>query len=146
MSTMVKRSPPARQPRPSPPSGRPEVLVDFTVRDGLLWVHLRNVGDGSAHQVATAFDCPFHGIERSKAIPAMRLFRKVEFMPPGKAFDHFIDTLAGYVRRKQPLQLVATVRYRDGAGQRFEARCAHDLRVYLELRTAGVIRSTPQGE
>jgi hypothetical protein len=142
---MVKRSPPAER-RPSDPPGRPEVLVDFSVVDGLLSVHLRNVGSRSAHQVKTTFDCAFHGIERSKSIPAMRLFRKVEFMAPDKKLDHFIDSLAGYVRRKQPLQLVATVRYRDREGQRFEDRCAHDLGIYLELRDARIAGPTPQGE
>jgi hypothetical protein len=143
---MVKRSPLAAEPRPSDPSARPEVLVDFSVVDGLLSVQLNNVGGRSAYQVKTTFHRSFHGIERSKAIPAMRLFRKVEFMAPGKTLDHFIDSLAGYVRRKQPLQLVATVRYRDREGQRFEDRCAHDLGIYLELRDARIAGPTPQGE
>ncbi|MFN0178080.1 MAG: hypothetical protein ACKVZ0_04715 [Gemmatimonadales bacterium] len=130
----------------SPPAGRPEIIVDFTVDDGLLHVHLKNIGARSAYAVSTAFDQPLLGLAGTKRITEMRLFRKVEFMPPGKAFAQFVDAIGSYAKRKQPLRLTATVGYRDREGNRFEDRFVHDLRIYLELGTATINRSGSQGD
>lgn len=129
-----------------PPAGHPEVIVDFTLDDGLLTIHLKNIGDRSAYAVTTEFDKPFRGIEGTKRISEMRMFRKVEFMPPGKTFAQFVDAIGGYAKRKQPMRLVATVAYRDREGHRFEDRYVHDLRIYLELGTATINRPRPEGD
>lgn len=126
------------------PAARPEVIVDVTVEDGLLSLGLRNIGDRSAYLVRTAFDKPFTGVDGKTPIGSLRLFRKVDFMAPDKAFAHFVDELARYARRKQPMRLAATVTWRDREGTRYEDRCVHDLRLYLELRTATTHRP-PQG-
>ena len=120
--------------------------MDFALDDGLLTIHLRNIGTGSAYLVRTAFDKPFYGIDGTKCISDMRVFRKVEFMPPGKEFVQFIDTLRNYTKRKQPMRVVATISYQDQRGNRFEDRIGHDLRIYLELGQAKVVRKKPQGD
>lgn len=120
---------------------RPEVIVDFGVEDGLLSVHLKNVGRRSAYRVATKFDKAFYGLNGHKCISDMRLFRKLDFMAPEKQFSQFVDTLANYARRKQPLRLKATVSYRDREGNRFEDTIVHDLRIYLELGQAKLIKA-----
>lgn len=63
----------------------------------------------------------------------MRLFRRLDFMAPGKQFSQFVDALPNYAARKQPLNLKAIVSYRDREGNRFEDTMAHDLRIYVEL-------------
>jgi hypothetical protein len=128
------------------PAVRPEVIVDFALDDGLLHVHLKNIGTRSAYAVTTAFDKPFLGLAGTKRIAEMRLFRKVEFMPPGKAFAQFVDAIGSYAKRKQPMRLTATVAYRDREGHRFEDRFVHDLRIYLEMGTATFNRPRPQGD
>ncbi len=112
---------------------RPEVIVDFDVRDGLLFVSLKNVGDASAYEVSTRFDAPFRGLDGQKDIAAMNMFRRVEFMAPGKTFVQLVDPLASYTRRKEPTMLSATITYRDRAGSQFSDVIKHDLRVYLDL-------------
>jgi hypothetical protein len=75
----------------------PEVIVDFEVRDGLLYVSLRNVGDAGAYEVTTRFDPTFKGLAGQKDIAGMSVFRKTEFMAPGKAFVQLVDSFASYV-------------------------------------------------
>jgi hypothetical protein len=128
-----------------PPQGRPEVIVDFSVDDGLLTVHLRNIGCRSAYRLTTTFDKPFHGLNGRKLISEMRVFRRLDFMAPGKELSQFVDTLSSYARRKEPLRLKATVSYRDREGNRFEDTIAHDLRVYLELGQARIIKPDKGG-
>jgi hypothetical protein len=111
------------------------------VDDGLLSVHLKNLGRRSAYRVTTKFDKTFHGLNGRKCISAMRLFRRLDFMAPGKQFSQFVDALPNYVRSKQPLRLEATVSYRDREGNRFEDTMIHDLRIYLELGQAELIKA-----
>jgi hypothetical protein len=40
---------------------RPEVILDFTTEEGLLTIHLKNIGARPAYAVKTAFDRPFQG-------------------------------------------------------------------------------------
>ncbi len=118
--------------------GRPEVVVDVDVRDGLFSILLRNIGPRPALAVKTTFGKPFTGLGGRKAITTLRVFRNVAFMAPGKVFEQFVDPLAAYAARKQPMLLRATVSYRDRSGYRYEETMTHDLRVYLELGQARV--------
>jgi hypothetical protein len=124
---------------------RPEVLVDFTVTDYLLSIHLKNVGATSAYLVTTSFDRPFYGLNGTKCISSLRLFRKLEFLPPGKTFSQFVDRLAAYARSKQPMRVAATISYRDRDGHRYQERIVHDLRIYLELGEATIVRAASPG-
>lgn len=125
----------------SPASERkPDIIVDFSVDEGLLNVCLKNIGSGSAYRVRTLFDKPFYGLGGEKCISRMRLFREVSFMPPQKEFSQFVDLLANYLKRKEPLRIKATVSYRDKAGNRYEDTMVHDLRIYLDLGQAKLIK------
>jgi hypothetical protein len=123
----------AKRPPPLPEAPRPEVIVDFACRDGLLFVILKNIGARSAYHVATRFDKPFAGLGGHKRITELRLFRRLDFMAPGKEFCQLVDPLALYLRRGEPARLTATVSYRDREGRRFEEAITHDLRVYEDL-------------
>jgi len=121
--------------RPPPPtdSRRPEVIVDFTCRDGLLFVILRNIGARSAYRVTTRFDKPFSGLGGRKPIAALRLFKQLDFMAPGKEFCQLVDPLTEYMNRREPARLTASITYRDREGGRFEDVITHDLRIYRDL-------------
>ena len=121
------------------PVRRPEVIVDFAVDNGMLNVYLKNIGESSAYRVRTVFDKPFYGLDGDKCISRMRVFREVAFMPPGKEFCQFVDILGRYAKRKEPMQLKATVSYRDLDGKRYQDAMAHDLRIYLELGRARLV-------
>ena len=112
---------------------RPEVIVDFTCREGILFVVLKNIGARSAYRVTTRFDKPFSGLGGHKAIASLRLFRRLDFMPPGKEFTQLVDPIATYMRRREPVRLTATIAYRDREGARFEDVITHDLRIYQDL-------------
>ena len=119
---------------------RPEVVVDFSVDDDLLNVSLRNIGGSSAYRVRTSFDKPFYGLGGAKCITAMRMFREVPFMPPGKEFCQYVDLLVSYVRRKEPLRIKASISYLDRDGNHYRETIAHDLRLYLELGRARIVK------
>ena len=116
--------------------GRPEVILDVEVRDGLFSIQLRNIGPRPALAVTTTFDKPMSGLGGSKSISGLRLFAGLDFMAPGKLFEQYVDPLAVYAARKQPMRFTATVSYRDRDGRAYEESMVHDLRVYMELGQA----------
>jgi hypothetical protein len=124
---------------------RPEVIVDFCVAEGMLSVSLKNIGRASAYVVKTEFDKDFYGLNGEKCISGLRLFRRVDFMPAGKEFCQFVDILASYAKRKEPMRIKASVSYQDRGGRRYRETMAHDLRIYLELGEAKLIRQTQGG-
>jgi hypothetical protein len=121
---------------PPPLDGRPEVIVDVDVREGLFSISIRNIGSRPALAVKTTFDKPFTGLGGRKDIAGMRVFKSVAFMAPGKVFEQFVDPLAAYAARRQPMVITATVTYRDRNGHKYEETMTHDLRVYMELGQA----------
>ena len=136
--TRSARKPRSRSTRTGP-SGvaasdrRPEVIIDFHVERGLLFVVLKNIGAASAYDVITRFDQRFRGLGGQKDMTGMALFRRVEFLPPGKQFLQFVDPVNAFFSRREPLRLKATVKYRDRDGARFEDEMPHDLQIYRDL-------------
>jgi len=122
-----------RIPEPAIDGARPEVIVDFIAEEGLLYVALQNIGASSALRVSADFDRPFHGLEGRKCISAMQLFKRVEFMPPGKKFVQLVDSLATYFRRREPTRIKVTVTYTNREGHKFQEIMKHDLRIYRDL-------------
>jgi hypothetical protein len=120
--------------RPGLPADRqPEVIVDFHVERGLLFVMLKNIGTASAYGVVTRFDQPFCGLGGGKNITEMALFRELEFLPPGKQFAQLVDPVSTYFSRREPVRLTATVTYANRDGRHFEDVMRHNLQVYREL-------------
>jgi hypothetical protein len=93
---------------PEPPSDL-QVIVDFAFERGLLFVGLRNVGDSPALEVSTSFDKPFRGLGGTREMNDLRLFRKVEFLAPGREIRTLVDSSAAYFERDEPTILTATV-------------------------------------
>lgn len=112
---------------------RPEVILDFTAEQGLLYVVLRNIGERSAYRITVQFDNPFHGLGGRKCVSDMQLFRSLQFLPPGKEFVQLVDPVADYLKRREPTRLTATLNYTDREGNKFRDIIAHDLRIYRDL-------------
>jgi hypothetical protein len=117
---------------------RPEVILDFTTEQGLLYVVLGNIGARSAYRVTVEFDKPFHGLGGAKRVSAMQLFRHLQFLPPAKEFRQLVDPVADYFKRREPTRLTATLSYKDREGRKFQEVITHDLRIYRDL---GYIRN-----
>lgn len=131
---------PAERPAPDRPAPdqapRPEVIVDFTVDHGLLFVSLRNLGPASAYDVATRFDRRFHGLGGRKDMTALTLFQALPFLPPGKQIAQLVDAVDAYFRRHEPTTVTATLTYRDRDGRRFTDVVRHDLAIYRDAAEA----------
>jgi len=116
---------------PGPPA--PDVLLDVEFDRGLLFLVVANVGGRPATAVQVRFEKPFRGLGGTVDMAALRLFRKIEFLPAGKEIRTLLDSSAAYFARREPAKLTATIAWRDEQGGRRERRVVHDLAIYRDL-------------
>lgn len=112
---------------------RPEVILDVVFEDGLLFLALRNLGARPALAVSTEFGRPLQGLGGTKDVASLPLFRRLEFLAPGREVRTLLDTTTSWFRRRQPTKLTARIAYRDERGERYATTVKHDLAVYREL-------------
>jgi hypothetical protein len=123
------REPTEREPaRPAP-----DVLLDVEFDRGLLFLVVANAGERPALAVQVRFERPFRGLDGTVDVSALRLFRKIEFLPAGKEIRTLLDSSAAYFARREPARLAATISFRDERGGRHERRIVHDLAIYRDL-------------
>jgi hypothetical protein len=113
--------------------GRPDVILDVVFEDGLLFLALRNIGLRPALGVSAEFGRPLHGLGGTKEVSALPLFRRLEFLAPGREIRTLLDSSASWFRRRQPTKLAVRIAYRDAAGERYTTTVKHDLAVYREV-------------
>lgn len=112
---------------------RPDVIVDFDFRDGLLFVSVRNIGGRPALGVRTTFDRKLPGLGGAKDVAGLPLFRELEFLAPGKEIETLLDTAASWFGRRRATKITARVAYRDPEGEQYRATIAHNLEIYREI-------------
>jgi hypothetical protein len=112
---------------------QPEVIVDFIFEDGLFFIAIQNIGTGPARDVSVEFDKKFTGVHGTKEVSALPLFKKIPFFAPQKEIRVFLDHSAAYFRRRQPVNIRATVRFKDSSGAVHTATMKHDLRIYQDI-------------
>ena len=112
---------------------RPDVILDVVFEDGLLFLALRNIGSRPAVAVSTEFGRPLLGLGGTKDVAALPLFRRLEFLAPGREIKTLLDSSASWFGRRQATKITARVAYRDAEGERYETTLKHDLAVYRQV-------------
>jgi hypothetical protein len=110
-----------------------DVILDVVFDRGLLFLVVANLGDTPAHSVRIKFDKPFSGVDGTKKMQRLALFRRLEFLAPRKSISVFLDRSASYFARDEPTQLTAVVSWRTSAGERRSTTIHHDLEIYRDL-------------
>ena len=108
------------------------VVVDVAFEDGLLYLELCNLADRPALKVACSFDPPLVDLD-GRDVSKLRLFKRLEFLAPGRRVRTLLDSVPGYFGRGAPARTVVTVRYERPGQARQTTTVAHDLTLYREL-------------
>ena len=130
--------PATKRPRPAPPPPPPprsesDVILDVEIEAGTLHFVLASIGRAPVHALRVRLS------RRVRDLAGLRvdenpLFTRLEFLGPGRRVRLFIDTLEGYVRRRQPLAFEARLEWLDDAGERHRRSIQHDLAAWTQLR------------
>lgn len=116
-----------------PPEREPVVIVDFVFEDGLLFIAIKNISARPAYDVAIKFNRQFTGVEGTKNISALPVFRHIPFLAPQKEIVVFLDTSASYFRRRQPTDIRVTITCKDASACLCKSVIRHDLAIYKDL-------------
>jgi hypothetical protein len=123
-------------------SRKPEVILDFEFNNdnsggnggnGILYIIIENIGLSSAYNISIKFDKEITGVEGEKNISAMKIFDRIEFLPPHKKIRIFVDTFVSYIIRRQPLVITTTIRYSDKENRKIQDLVKHDLSIYQDF-------------
>lgn len=117
----------------APAAQPPEVTVDFSFEDGLLFVSVANTSPRAATGVRVTFEPPLRGLGGTKAMNRLALFRRLEFLAPHKEIRTLLDSSGAYFARGEPTKVTATVSFRDEAGGRHRRQILHDLSIYRDI-------------
>jgi hypothetical protein len=127
----------------TPNERQPTVIVDFIFDDGLFFIAIKNISASPAYDVSVTFNKKFTGVEGTKDICALPLFRNIPFLAPQKEIVAFLDSSASYFRRHQPTDLRVTINFKGASGVAGKCVVRHNLNIYKEL---GYVRGATPAE
>ena len=131
----AKRPPPAPAVAPAAAPAAADVILDIEVEaDGTLHLVLANIGTAPAHAVRVRFGRALRDLAGLR-VNDNPLFTNLGFLAPGRRVRLFVDTLAGYQKRRQPMAFDVKLEWRDDAGTPRRRTIAHDLTAWTQLRT-----------
>ncbi len=110
-----------------------DVIVDVEFDAGVLHLVVRNIGDAPATAVQCKFEQKFSGLGGTTDMSALPLFRRIEFLAPGREIRTLLDTTSAYFARKEPAKLAVVVTWRDDGAERRQRRIVHDLGIYRSI-------------
>ncbi|MDR7420369.1 MAG: hypothetical protein QN178_15820 [Armatimonadota bacterium] len=110
-----------------------DVILDVVFEHGLLFLAIRNIGARPVTAVSVSFDQPVVGLGGTREVSAMPLFRRVEFLAPGREIRTLLDSAASYFARGQPERIASRITYRDERGRSRTIATHHDLGIYKAI-------------
>ena len=113
---------------------RPEVIVEFVFDRSLLFVSVNNIGDRPAVKVSVKFNHEITGLNGTRNISALPMFKNIEFLGPRREVMTLLDASDSYFRRKQPTKISVRISYADSKNQKYEATINHDLEIYRDVQ------------
>ena len=102
------------------------VIVDVVMEDGVLYLELANLADRPALRVTCTFDPPLVDAQ-GRDVSELRLFRRIEFLGPGRRLRTLLDSVPGYFARRAATHTVVTVKYQRPGQRRRTTTVTHDL-------------------
>lgn len=119
-----------------------DVIVDFIFDNGLFFISIKNISNSPAYNVAVKFNKRILGVEGTKEISALPLFKNIEFLAPHKEIVTFLDTSASYFKRREPTEISVTISYKDYDKKVHSSIIKHNLGIYKEI---GYIQRSTHG-
>jgi hypothetical protein len=110
-----------------------DVVLDIEFERGLLFLVLENLGDAPAHTVRARFDGPLSGLGGDRRIDRLQLFRRLEFLGPGRRISVFVDRSALFFAREERTAFEVRLSWRTDDGERRSRAIRHDLGAYRDF-------------
>jgi hypothetical protein len=125
------------------PPREADVILDVEFEDGLLFLVLENIGFRPAHTVRVRFGGPLRGLGGEKRVDRLRIFQRLELLPPRRRIRIFLDRAALLFARDEPTEVEARISWRTDEGERRSRTVRHDLDAYRDFPYLEVPRDAP---
>ena len=110
-----------------------DVILDVEFERGLLFLVLENLGSEPAHAVRVRFDQPLTGLGGERRIDRLQLFRRLEFLGPGREIRVLLDRSALFFAREPETAFEARITWQTEEGRRRSRTIRHDLGAYRDF-------------
>ncbi len=110
-----------------------DVYLDIIFENGLLFIVIKNNSNNPVFKVKVKFNSRILGVNGSKEITSLKLFKNIEFLAPQKEIKTFLDTSESYFSRKQPTKIMTEIFYKDIQNKNHEVVIKHDLEIYRDI-------------
>lgn len=110
----------------------PDVVFDVVFEDGLLFFELSNSASVPVTKVVTTFRKPVLAPDGVTDLGTLNVFKKTEFLKPGKVIRVFVDSVVSYFARKQPDFVHVALTWKQGP-KTLSTQISHDIRIYRDL-------------
>lgn len=114
-------------------SSGPDVIVDFIFNKGMLFIAMKNIGDKPAFRISVKFDSKITGLEGTKDISSMALFKNTEFLAPEREIKTFLDTSVSYFKSKNPKVIKTDIQFYDDDGNKRKRVIKYNLNIYKDI-------------
>jgi hypothetical protein len=118
---------------PEAVTGEADVVLDVEFDRGLLFLVLENLGEQPAHTIRVRFGAPLTGLGGERRIDRLQLFRRLEFLGPGREVRVLLDRSALFFAREQQTAFEVRVSWRNDEGVRRSRTIRHDLGAYRDF-------------
>ena len=108
------------------------VVVDVVFESGVLYLELANLADRPALNVTCSFEPPLVDVQ-GRDVAKLPLFRRVEFLGPGRRIRTLLDSSSSYFAREPATRVVVAVEYERPDQPRRTTQVTHDLEIFREL-------------
>ena len=98
----------------------PDVIVDFEYSEDVLFIVIENIGDDSAFDIQTKFSKKILGMQKTKDVSSLKIFKLLRFLPPAKKIKIPVDLFQFYLLGKQPMQISVSVFFRNKTKLKFQ--------------------------
>ncbi len=123
----------ARAPAKLKKTENPDIILDVSLRDRVLYLVLANRRDHPLREVRVTFRRKLMGLGGEVEISDLPLWKHLEYMAPGRVIEVPLDRAEMFFAREKVTKLTATLAYTDPEGARFQAVITHDLAAYRDF-------------
>lgn len=99
----------------------------------MFFIVIKNNSNNPVFKVKVKFNNRILGVNGSKEITSLKLFKNIEFLAPQKEIRTFLDTSESYFSRKQPTKIITEIFYKDIHNKSHEIVIKHDLEIYRDI-------------
>lgn len=119
------------------------VILDVLCEDELLFLALANIGDQPVSRIRVVFDAPIVDAA-GRDVTKLALFKRCEFLAPGRSIRTLLDSRTAYFQRRQPTRFTVQLSYREGTAAPVRHQITHDLSIYRTLALVQSRSSAPR--